>query len=75
MRITHSKGERLVVLSDEEAASVVEACALLVILSLSAPHAALPPRLASVVNDLFVGLNVTYSSCLKTAPEEPISEP
>ena len=69
MRITHSKGERLVVLSDEEASSVVEACALLAIASQSSPEAALPPRIASVLDQLFVGLKAPLSSLLDSAPE------
>lgn len=74
MRITHSKGERLVVLNDEEAASVVEACALLVIASQSSPHAALPPRMASVLDQLFVGLKAPLSSLLEPAPESWAAE-
>lgn len=56
MRITHSRGEHLVVLSDEEASLVVDACALLVIASQSAPSATLPADMAKVLGQLFAGL-------------------
>jgi hypothetical protein len=75
MRITHSKGEHLVVLSDEEAASVVEACALLTIASQSTPQAALPQQMALVLSDLFVGLKAPVSSSLESASSAPVSEP
>lgn len=56
MRITHSEGEHLVVLSDEEAAVLVEASALLVLASQSFSGAALPPGMAVVLGQLFDGL-------------------
>ena len=59
MRITHSDGEHLLVLSDAEAAALVEASALLVIASKSVAGAALPPRMATVLGQLFEGLKVT----------------
>jgi hypothetical protein len=74
MRITHSQGEHLVVLSDEEAASVVEACALLTIASQSTPQAALPQQMASVLSDLFVGLKAPLSSTLESAPGATVPE-
>ena len=58
MRITHSDGEHLIVLSDAEAAALVEASALLVIASQSAAGAALPQRMATVLGQLFDGLRV-----------------
>ena len=58
MRITHSDGEHLLVLSDAEAAALVEASALLVLASQSIAGAALPPRMATVLGRLFDGLNV-----------------
>ena len=58
MRITHSDGEHLLVLSDAEAAALVEASALLVLASQSIVGAALPPRMATVLGQLFDGLNV-----------------
>ncbi|MCP9783494.1 hypothetical protein KBY83_09215 [Cyanobium sp. WKJ7-Wakatipu] len=58
MRITHSDGEHLLVLSDEEAAALVEASALLVLASQSIAGAVLPPRMATVLGQLFDGLNV-----------------
>ncbi len=74
MRITHSRGERLVVLSDVEAASVVEVCALLTVASQSSPEAALPPRIASVLDQLFVGLHAPLSAFLDSAPEAGVAE-
>ena len=56
MRITHSDGEHLIVLSDAEAR--VEASALLVIASQSVAGAALPPRMATVLGPLFDGLKM-----------------
>ena len=58
MRITHSDGEHLLVLSDAEAAALVEASALLVIASQSVSGAVLPPRMAIVLGELFDGLKV-----------------
>lgn len=58
MRITHSDGEHLLVLSDAEAAALVEASALIVLASQSIAGAALPPRMAMVLGQLFDGLNV-----------------
>jgi hypothetical protein len=59
MRITHSEGEHLVVLSDTEAAALVEASALLVLASQSVAGAALPPRMATVLGQLFDGLKLS----------------
>jgi hypothetical protein len=59
MRITHSDSEHLLVLSDAEAAALVEASALLVTASQSVPGATLPPRMAAVLGQLFEGLKVT----------------
>ena len=56
MRITHSEGEHLVVLSDAEASALVEASVLLVVASQSMPGAALPPEIARVLGQLFDGL-------------------
>ena len=59
MRITHSDSKHLVVLSDAEAATIVEASALLMIASKSVSGASLPPRMATVLGQLFDGLKVT----------------
>ena len=59
MRIAHSDGEHLVVLSDAEAAALIDATALLVVASQSVAGAALPPRMATVLGQLFEGLKVT----------------
>ena len=58
MRITHSVGEHLLLLSDAEAAALVEASALLVSASQSVAGAALPPRMATVLGQLVDGLKV-----------------
>ena len=67
MRITHSDGEHLILLSDAEAAALVEASALLVIASQSVAGAALPPRMATVLGQLFDCLNV---STVVSAPHQ-----
>ena len=59
MRITHSDGEHLVVLSDAEASALIDATALLVVASQSVAGAALPPRMATVLGQLFDGLKVS----------------
>jgi hypothetical protein len=58
MRITHSDCEHLIVVSDAEAAALVEASALLVIASQSVAGAALPPRMETVLGQLFDGLKL-----------------
>ena len=59
MRITHSDGDHLVVMSDAEAAALVDATALLVVASQSVAGAALPPRMAIVLEQLFDGLTMS----------------
>ena len=59
MRISHSDGEHLVVLSDAEASALVDATAILVVASQSVAGAALPPRMATVLGQLFDGLKVS----------------
>jgi hypothetical protein len=69
MQITHFPGERLVRLSDAEAASLMEVCALLVIASQATPQTALPPQIATVLDELFVGLKAPVSSLLASTSE------
>lgn len=72
MRITHSRGEHLVLLSDAEAATLVEASALLVLASHSVDGAALPPAMARVLGQLFEGLRQPASvSSAAASPDEP----
>lgn len=66
MWITHSDSKHLGVFSDAEAATLVEASALLVIASQSVAGAALPPRMATVLGQLFDCLNV---STVVSAPQ------
>jgi hypothetical protein len=54
-------------LSDAEASALVDATALLVVASQSVPGAALPPRMATVLGELFEGLKV---STAVTAPRQ-----
>ena len=68
MRITHSDSKHLVVLSDAEAATLVEASALLVVASQSVSGAALPPRMATVLGQLFEGLKV--SNAVSSPPQD-----
>lgn len=56
MRITHSPGEHLLVLSDAEASLLVDACALLLLASQSAPGAQLQAPMTAVLGQLFEGL-------------------
>jgi hypothetical protein len=56
--VIRSDGECLVVLSDAEAALLVEASALLVVTIQSIPGATLPRRMATVLGQLFDGLQV-----------------
>ena len=59
MRITHLDSKHLPLFSDAEAAALVEASALLVIASQSIAGAVLPPRMATVLGQLFDCLNVS----------------
>jgi hypothetical protein len=68
MRITHSDNQHLIVLSDVEAAALVEASALLVIASQSVSGAVLPPRMATVLGELFDGLRV--STAVPAPPQD-----
>ena len=68
MRITHSDNQHLIVLSDVEAAALVEASALLVIASQSVSGAVLPPRMATVLGELFDGLKV--STAVSAPPQD-----
>ena len=68
MRITHSDNQHLIVLSDVEAAALVEASALLVIASQSFSGAVLPPRMATVLGQLFDGLKV--STAVPAPPQD-----
>jgi hypothetical protein len=56
MRITHYQGEHLVALTSQEAARLVDACALLVLAAESVPGSPLPPEMASLLSALFDGL-------------------
>lgn len=72
MRITHARGEHLIALSEAEAATLVEASALLVLASHSVDGAALPPAMARVLGQLFEGLRqpATVPS-VTAAPDDP----
>jgi hypothetical protein len=63
MRITHSKGEHLVVLSDAEAAVLLDASTLLVVACQSVAGAALPPGMAGVLGQLLDGLSASTAGC------------
>jgi hypothetical protein len=56
MRITHADGQHVVCLSDAEALTVIEACALIVVAVQSDERVSLPPEMGRVLGDLFEGL-------------------
>ena len=58
MRVVHSGGDHLLVLNDAEAASVAEACALMVLAVKSDGRLSMPPVMNRVLCDLFEGLRV-----------------
>ena len=58
MRVVHSGGDHLLVLNDAEAASVAEACALMVLAVKSDGRLLMPPVMNMVLCDLFEGLRV-----------------
>lgn len=63
MRITHSEGEHLLVLSDAEASALVDASALLVVACQSVAGAELPPEMATVLRQLLDGLRASTAGC------------
>ena len=67
MRITHSEGEHFLVLTDAEAAVLVEVSALLVVASQSVEGTPLPPRMATLLGQLFESLK---AYCDISAPPE-----
>jgi hypothetical protein len=56
MRISHQEGNHLVCLTDAEAQSLVEACALMVLAVESEPRISIPPQMGTVLCELFEGL-------------------
>jgi len=56
MLITHSPGRHMIVLTDSEASTLMDACALLVLASDSYPEAALTPGMATLLCGVFSGL-------------------
>jgi len=65
MRLTHADGHHLVCLSDAEAASLVEACALMVLAVQSDPRLCLPPQMAGVLCELFDGLRTSLPAAVQ----------
>ncbi len=59
MRVVHSGGDHLLVLTDGEAAAVVDACALMVMAVKSDPRLTMPEPMTRVLCDLFEGLQVS----------------
>jgi hypothetical protein len=68
MRITHCDNQCLVTLSASEASRLVDACALLVIAAESAPQAALPAEMGSLLCELFDGLRQSTSALPGSTP-------
>ena len=62
MRITHADGQHVVCLSDDEALSVIEACALIAVAVQSDERVSLPPEMGKVIGDLFEGLRSSLPS-------------
>jgi hypothetical protein len=59
MRFTHYQGEHLIALTAPEAARLVDACALLVLAAESVPGSPLPSEMATLLCELFDGLQST----------------
>ncbi len=53
MHVTHCADNHLISLTTEEAASLVEACALLLLAANSVPECQLRPEMASVLGSLY----------------------
>lgn len=53
MHVTHCADNHLISLNTEEAASLVEACALLLLAANSVPECQLRPEMASVLSGLY----------------------
>ena len=70
MRITQCQGEHLIALTASEASRLVDACALLVITSETAPQSALPPEMAALLGQLFDGLK-SAAEIPKPAQKQP----
>ena len=70
MRITQCQGEHLIALTASEASRLVDACALLVIASETAPQSALPPEMAALLGQLFDGLK-SDAEIPKPAQKQP----
>ncbi len=58
MRITKTPGHQCVVLTDAEAETLVEACALMVLAVESDPRVSMPPHMGTVLCELFDALRV-----------------
>ncbi len=56
MRISRAHGAHVVCLTEAEAASLVEACALMVLAVQADPRVSLPPGMARLLAELFEGL-------------------
>ncbi len=56
MRISRADGTHVVCLTEAEASSLVEACALMVLAVQADPRVSLPPLMGQVLGELFEGL-------------------
>jgi hypothetical protein len=56
MRITQCDDQFLLALNREEASRLMDACAMVVLASQTAPEARLPPDMAALLCELFQGL-------------------
>lgn len=63
MRIAHSTDTHIVCLTDAEASSLVDACALIVLAVQSDPRIAMPAHMGTVLCALFEGLRSEVSAC------------
>jgi hypothetical protein len=59
MRITRSDGQHLIVLSDNDAKTLMQTCALVVTAVHSQPELTLPPAMQTVLCQLFSGLHAS----------------
>ena len=71
LRVTHLEDEHLISLSSQEASSLVDACAMVLIAAESVPEVALPAHVTTVLASVFEHLSATA----KAAQFQPLNQP
>jgi hypothetical protein len=59
LRVTHLQDEHLISLSSQEAAALVDACAMVMVAAESVPEVTLPPHVTTVLAGIFEQLSGT----------------